>query len=214
VKQIVIGFVVMFGLGQSSIALAQTCAGGPSFAAGPAHVSYGLGLTSNTTGNGGTIAVGNDKVFAGGGISALNIDGVSGTSLGYNGVVGAQVHDARNKVFVCPAVSVGYLNGPQVLGIDTSTTSVEGGASLGIVAAKAASVTVIPNVRASVVREQLNLKGVSGSNVSETFGLATFGMGLVFNERYALTPHVSVPVGLDGAKPTFALALTAAFGRK
>jgi hypothetical protein len=208
VKQIVIGFVVMFGLGQSSIAFAQTCAGGPSFAAGPAHVSYGLGLTSNTTGNGGTIAVGNDKVFAGGGISTLNIDGVSGTSLGYNGVVGAQVHDARNKVFVCPAVSVGYLN------TDISITSVEGGASLGIVAAKAASVTVIPTVRASVVREQLNLKGVTGSNVSETFGLATFGVGLAFNERYALTPHVSVPVGRDGGNTRFGLALTAALGRK
>jgi hypothetical protein len=215
VKRIAIALVVVCGLGYSSPAVAQTCAGGPSFAAGPAHASYGLGLSSNATGNQGTIAGGNDKVFGGGGIGATNmdIDGVTGTGLAFTGGFGVQVHDAREQVFVCPGVSLTYVNGPQVLGFDTATALVEGGVNVGIVAAKTASVTVIPTAGGSVVRQRVSLKDLDGFDVSETYGLATFGIGFVLHERFAFVPAISVPVGLDGGKPSFVLSLTAAFGR-
>jgi hypothetical protein len=48
---------------------------------------------------------------------------------------------------------------------------------------------------------------------SDTHGLATFGVGFVFNRRIGITPGISVPFGiLGGSEVAFALAFAMGFG--
>jgi hypothetical protein len=57
---------------------------------------------------------------------------------------------------------------------------------------------------------------VSGASNSqhETFALVGFGVGVLFNQVFALRPSVAVLIGLDETSTTFGATVSVNFGRK
>jgi hypothetical protein len=50
--------------------------------------------------------------------------------------------------------------------------------------------------------------------ISDTYGVARLGVGLLFNNIIAVRPSVDIPVGLEGSDPTFGLTVAYSFGTK
>jgi hypothetical protein len=196
---------------------AQTCAGAPSFADGRLAV-------------GGSVTSGNDASILGAAfsygrpmgtsfgvaVSHVNYDrtAVNSTSIGAN--IGHELSPpSRPSVSMCPLASLARGFGPDAGLTETNTVTLSGGASVGAAIPIGSNVTGVPFFGASFVhlRTTSETAGVEDSN-TDSFLTFTAGFGLVINRTFGFTPSVRIPAGLEGADPTFTLAVQYNFGRK
>src|SRR5262249_52040954 len=125
---------------------------------------------------------------------------------------------AQKPLSVCPIVSFAKGWGANVFSTSsTSTTLFQAGANVGFVATKSGQATIVPTVGLS-----FNHLGRSTTDTfagrtqtfdsGGSFGTLQFGAGFIFNDRFSLTPAVTVPFHLEGLETSFSIVFGARIG--
>ncbi|HYW33447.1 MAG TPA: outer membrane beta-barrel protein [Gemmatimonas sp.] len=209
----------------SATAAAQTCIGLPDltvtraslgaeaqFNDGATAYTGRLGLNSRTAFGGisvGYASYSDDEIFD---------DDVSATTFG--GDIGLERHIGTTKrMHVCPIFSLLYQSGPNFRfdGDEVKGSGIVGslGVALGASFPLTPTLSMVPFGRAglSSVRSTAESLGVSETE-TETGGLLGLGASFRFNDIFAITPSVAIPVGFDDADATFSLGVTLGFRRR
>jgi hypothetical protein len=164
---------------------------------------------------GGSFAGGNATVFGGGSLGVINFDDLDESATTIDGTLGAGGPvDQRRRVHVCGLGNVQYHLGPDFDSVELNTFAFSAGGQAGIVAAETATVAVVPTFGAAFNYFNVMVDSPDGDDsASETYGSVIFGVGLIFNRRFAITPTIAVPFGLDDNDAVFTLGFTFNFGR-
>ena len=193
---------------------AQTCMGAPSFRAAPYQAGVAASFTEGLRQVEGTFAGGGESVFGGAGVSVLNFTDIDERTAGVSAFAGAEfATDQRNRVLLCPIVRLGFLAGPDFGPVDLSSVALQGGASLGVIAAQDGDLAVVPffGLSAGYTRVTSEVGGVETS-ASDTGGIADLGVGFIFTRTVGITPQVSIPFSSGGSDAVFTIRLTFTFG--
>jgi hypothetical protein len=212
-KRVVIALFLVLVV--SAAAEAQICAGMPSFAEAPYQAGVSAGFREGTQGFGGRFAGGSSSLFAGGAVSILSFSEVESTQTNISAFAGADLGvDQSDRVFVCPIGSVAFGVGPDIGDVDVSTFAVQGGGSVGVVASSTSALMVVPTfgLAAGWQRASLNGAGIDTSG-SDAFGVASLGVGLIFNRRIGIAPGISIPFSVADSEVAFTIDFTFNFGR-
>jgi hypothetical protein len=197
---------------------AQVCAGSPSFASGPIQVGIGSQFTGNAQQFGAQVGFGAAQETGPIGslsVGLTNVSDLDATATSFGGQLGFELAgDEDSRVFLCPSLGVSYLTGPDIGEVNTSAFEWGVGGQVGLLAADAGIIGVVPTVglRIARVRATAEFLGVE-ETMSDTYGAAHVGVGLVFNKSMSLTPAVSIPFGLEGGDAAFMISFAANFGR-
>ncbi len=195
---------------------AQTCLGtAPITSAMPLQVGAALAFSSNTTGIGAAATYGTDNFFGSVGVGRVSFDELDASAPNFGITVGAQVpRDSDRKLIICPAFNFVFVNGPKdILGVDLSTRSFGGGATVGFVVSETDTLSLVPTAGLSINRVKLTgeFLGISDS-VSDTIGQLGLGVGIIWNKVFSIVPAVIVPFGAEGAETAFQITVTYALG--
>ena len=213
-------------VGLSSSAAAQVCNGVASFAQGAVQLFGSVGFSNNAKSFGGGVGFGGSGLFGQATIGRTSYDNIDGSSRLLGFALGYQVPlDRDRSVYVCPGVSIGFASGPNnvdVLGngsvvLDLRETDYSFGLAFGGFASQSPGTRIVPTGSLALVSGTLKTTDdVSGASNSqhETFALVGFGVGLLFNQVFALRPSVAVLIGLDDTSTTFGATVSVNFGRK
>jgi len=220
-KRVSIGFfaAVFSGVIPKTMA-AQSCVGLPSLASHPMNVGAGASFADNATALGGRFGFGSSTAFAGVSASLQDYDEVdeNSASLGVDGGLVFPVGVSRSAS-VCPIASIGYQFGHSIdtgFGkLELGTLSLGAGAAFGGAVYSTEGLQLLPFASAELAyaRMKADYEGETESD-SETFGVLNLGMAFLFNSRFGVRPSVAIPVGLEGADPTFGLSFVVGFGRR
>jgi hypothetical protein len=205
--------LVMFLMAKS--ASAQTCLGAPSFRVAPYQAGVGASFTDGLRQVEGTFAGGGESLFAGAGVSVLNFTDIDVRTAGVSAFAGAELAtDRRNRVLLCPIVRLGFLAGPDIGAVDLSSVSIQGGGSIGVIAAEDGDVMVVPffGLSAGWTRVTTEIGGIEDS-ASDTGGVADLGVGLILTRTVGITPQVSIPFSSGTDDAVFTIRFTFNFGR-
>ena len=200
-------------------AVAQTCLGLASFTSGKMQVSGDGQFTEGANRFGAGFAYGIPAgVFAGAGLSTTSYEAANASSLGIGANVGYQLNLGKSaNVHVCPVASFELGMGPddRATNTDASSQNANLGFSLGTTLRGTPRMQIIPTVGLGLAYSKLKVEdATTSSQLSDTYGRAQLGVGLVFNRSIAVRPSVSIPLGLDGSDPTFGMTVGYSFGSK
>jgi len=200
-------------------AVAQTCLGSASFSNGNMQVSGNGQFTEGVNRFGAGFAYGIPAgVFAGAQLSTTSYDGADASSMGIGANVGYQLNLGKSaNIHVCPVASFELGMGPddEATNTDASSQNATLGFSVGKVMGNTPRMQIIPSVGLGLAYSKLKVEdATTSSELSDTYGQAQLGVGLVFNQSIAVRPSVSIPLGLDGSDPTFGLTVAYSFGSK
>ncbi|MES3033157.1 MAG: hypothetical protein V4813_04080 [Gemmatimonadota bacterium] len=199
----------------------QACLGLASLETRPMNLTVGAEFTDGQNGGDARFGFGTAKAF--GGISAriAKTDGVSGTTKGA-GVDGGLSYrvGATKRVMVCPVASAEYLKSPDIDDGDGGTVEVSGtgataGLAIGGAVSTSSSVSFIPfaALQAAYARVSVSNGGTSFSD-SDTYGLLSGGLGIVLTPTVLVRPFIQIPLGLDGADPSYGVGVSFGFGKR
>jgi len=153
-------------------------------------------------------------------LGTTSYDGLNGSQfdLGIQGGYQLTVGRAA-QAQVCPVASFGIGMGPNDIdagGTDASTRQGTLGVAVGKVMGANPKMKIVPNGSLGLAyRKQKLDDGTTSLEASETYGLASIGVGLIFNSNIAVRPSVSIPLGSDLSNdPTFGLTVAYQFGSK
>lgn len=202
-----------------SPAVAQTCLGLASFSQGHMQVSGNGQFTEGSNRFGAGFNYGLPaNVFGGAQISTTSFDGASSSSLGVGANVGYQLSVGKAaNIHVCPTASLELGNGPDdnTAGINASSRAANVGFSLGTTMGANPRMTIIPTAGLGLAYSKLKLDdGTTTTELSDTYGQARLGIGILFNQQIAVRPSVDIPLGLENSNPTFGLTVAYSFGSK
>ena len=199
----------------ASTADAQTCQGYSSFSAGPLRVGGDLGFGNDVSIYAADLSYSprGNKLFIGGALGAASFDGLDGTALALGGQGGYQIEvkSMSHQVQVCPVASIQYLSGPSDIngsGIDMSTLSFQGGMQVGARFRGSPQLELVPTGGLSIAHTSVELDGSGADALTDTYGILSLGTGFVFNRNLSLVPLLSIPMGLEGADPSFQLSVS------
>ncbi len=206
-----------------SPAVAQTCLGLASYSTGPVQVTGNGQFTQGQNSFGGGIGYGLPSgAFGSANVSTTSFDALNasatgiGARIGYQMKVGGKLAQAQ----LCPTASIGLGMGPKNVGgtgDDMSSRSATVGFALGTSMGATPRMKFLPNAGLALAYGKSKTQNAAGTTTfegSDTYGLATLGMGLVFNQNIAVRPSVDIPLGLTGSDPTFGVTVGFNFGRK
>lgn len=200
-----------------SPAVAQTCMGLASFSNAPVQVAGNGQFTNGINSFGGSIGYGmKSGVWGKAEIGTQSIDGVDSHPMSFGARAGYQMPLARGKAQVCPTASFTVANGPDFDDLNQSVQDATLGLSVGTVMGSNPKMKIVPTAGLSYAHDKLSAKdstGTSLGSVSQSYGLATLGLGLVLNDNISVRPSVDIPLGLDGSNDArFGLTLGYNFG--
>jgi hypothetical protein len=221
----VLALTILLGFG--SPALAQMCSGGaPISDRNPFQVGGSVLLAENATGFSGIAQGGNSLLFGGFQFGRISIDGderegvedIWSTVIG--GRAGAQfTYDMNLPLYLCPVFSFSHQWASDIGDIDdldASTTTFAFGGDVGLLAGQSGSLKFVPTAGLYFGRVSLRteFEGVELVDEAETGGLFNAGFGLVFQDRFSVTPLISFPFGFGSdSDPTFSITALFSFGR-
>ena len=204
-----------------SPAVAQTCMGLASFGNAPMQVTANGSFSDLSNTFGATVGYGiPSNVYGTVGVSTTSFDGVDGSSVGLAARAGYQMALGKSgQVQVCPNASIGVGMGPDdaTAGIDNSSRSATVGLNVGTVLGANPRMKVIPSAGLSYAYGRQKAQDDAGATlfeISDNYGLAQLGVGVVLNQNISVRPSVDIPLGLEGSNPTFGLTLGYNFGSK
>ena len=209
------GVLLLTILAAAETASAQTCLGAPSFRAAPYQAGVAASFTEGLRQVEGTFAGGGESLFAGAGVSVLNFTDIDERTAGVSAFAGAEfATDQRNRVLLCPIVRLGFLAGPDFGPVDLSSVTLQGGGSIGVIAAEDGDLMVVPffGLSAGYTRVTSEFGGVEESE-SDTGGVADLGVGLILTRTVGITPQVSIPFSTGSSDAIFTIRFTFNFGR-
>jgi hypothetical protein len=201
-----------------SPAVAQTCMGLASFKNAPMQVAGTGSFTDGVNSFGGTVGYGMPVgVWGKAAIATTSIDGAPSSSLGFGAQAGYQKALNSGKVELCPNASFTIGNGPDddAAGINGSSRHATVGLNVGTVMGTSPRMKFVPTLGLSYASAKNQAKDDTGTTlfeISDSYGLAQVGVGLVLNSNISVRPSVDIPLGLDGADPTFGITLGYNFG--
>ncbi len=205
--------------GIANTAAAQVCQGTAPFSAGSARVGAGMQFTDGAKAYGGELAFGSsNSLFASADISTTRFDDVDASATGFSVEGGYSIAmNTQRTVQLCPIVGFAYQSGPNFdTGFGTVNTSVQSfafGGLIGTTVPLSPTFDFIPFGGALYELDRVSgsLSGISSSS-NQNYTNIQLGAGLVFNKVLTIQPSVSIPAGLSGAKPTYAIAFAFNFG--
>ncbi len=212
--RIAVAWAFLLILGTANDAEAQLCIGAPSFQEHKYQLGAGATFTEGAGGVGGTFAAGGESLFGGGGLALFHFTDVATNSVNLSAFIGADLATSTaRRVFVCPLVQFALGSGPDVDPLDVSTIAVRGGANVGLVVSDNDAMMVVPTLGVGATYQRLTAKfgGVDQSE-SNTSGVASVGVGFIFNRRVGITPELSIPFAARGSNVIFSVTLTFNFG--
>jgi hypothetical protein len=200
-------------------AVAQTCLGLASFTSGNMQVSGNGQFTEGANRFGAGFAYGIPAgVFAGAQLSTTSYEAADASSLGIGANVGYQLNLGKSaNIHVCPVAGFELGMGPDddATNTDASSQNANLGFSLGTTLRGSPRMQIIPTVGLGLAYSKLKVEdATTSSELSDTYGQAQLGVGLVFNQSIAVRPSVSIPLGLEGSDPTFGVTVAYSFGSK
>jgi hypothetical protein len=205
--------LALFAIVQSR-AGAQTCMGLASFGGAPMQLTASGSLTQLSNSFGGTLGYGlPSSVYGNIAVATTSYDVEDGSTLGLAARVGYQLNVGRARpVQVCPNVSFGIGKGPNndAAGIDQSSRSATIGLHLGTELGAGPRMKVIPSIGFSYAHGTVKAEDSSGTElfeISDRYGLAQIGVGIILNQRISIRPSIEIPVRVDGSDPTVGLTL-------
>ncbi len=196
-------------------AFAQACLGNGSFAGHHMQMNAAYTTVDDVDEVGAALVSGSNSVFAGLGVSSYSIgDGSSSVRIG--GSLGYQVPvSASGRVQICPVLSA-TIGLPSDdfggTGNEYRTQSFGFGVALGGPVFRAERFALIPSLQAGVQRDVLNVGGLAGADISDTYGSFGLALGLVFNEALSLRPSVRVPTGASFDDPIYGIGVALNYG--
>ena len=206
----------------NSPAAAQACLGLPSHSSGQMQVAGNAAFTSLYNSFGASFGYGQPGgVFGKASLGRTSYDGFNGSATDVGAQVGYQLTVGRAaQAQVCPTASLSLGMGPK--NIDAGGTDVSGrqgtlGFAIGKVMSSNPRMQIVPNAGLGLAYRKDKLdNGVNPAlETSETYGLASVGVGLIFNSSIAVRPSVSIPLGANFSNdPTFGVAVAYNFGTK
>ncbi len=205
----------------TTMAQGQACLGLASLDSRPMNVSVGAVFTSGAKGGNARFGVGTPKAFGGVSARIAKSDGISGTTKGA-GVDGGLsfLIGAKKGAMICPVASAEYLKAPGFDDgegdlYDVSGTGADAGLAIGGLIKSSSSIGFIPfaAARAAYVRVSVSGNGSSAAS-SDTYGILSGGLSVLFNPSLLVRPFVQIPVGLEGADPSYGVGVSFAFGKR
>jgi hypothetical protein len=201
-------------------AVAQTCLGLPSYSTGQMQVSGYSSFSDVSNSFGAGIGYGQrGGVFGNAQLGTTSLDGIDGSAIDLGLQGGYQMTVGKAGMQVCPVASFGVGMGPKDIagsGVDLATKRGSLGMSVGKVMGANPQMKFVPNAGFGLAYEKRSLdNGTTTDSFSETYGLASIGLGLIFNSNIAVRPSISLPIGSDlNNDPTFGLSAAYSFGSK
>jgi hypothetical protein len=192
---------------------AQTCMGAPSFREKPMQG----GLTASFVGErheiGGTFAAGKPSLFGNVSVLATHISFL-GTAPTLTLGVGTEVPSSDHPVFTCPLLQFSVSSGPDLEPFDTSLMGVRGGISVGAIVVERRGMQVIPTFALAVLYDRAKVSFADVENTNSVWsGVATFGIGFLFNKNLSVIPALEVPFSAGDAATGFSFRWIYGFGR-
>lgn len=191
---------------------AQICAGAPSLQQSrSANLDAGASFYDGGTTYAGGVTFGSSWI----GSVAFAYADIDGTGISPKELAGSVAYEltTENGVAICPGVGVGY-TWFEVQAVDFTVWTVGPSVSVGYEAPVSETVSVIPTGSARFVYADGEADaGVGGEfGASDSYGIVSGGLGLLFNGVFAITPRVGVPVGLDDGDTTFGVTASVGLG--
>lgn len=201
-------------------AQAQVCTGSASFSAGSLRIGGNAEWGNDTRMIGGGLAFGSREWFGGVGVGGMTYDDFDGTTLVINGSGGYQMMLGKTSaVGLCPVASFALGIGPDDIegsGTDLSARAATAGLQIGTAVQGAEGFQVVPSAGLAFAWAEVELEGgfFGDFEESETFGIASLALGLVFNEIFTVQPRVGFPFAIEDADPSYGVAIGVQFGRR
>ena len=204
------GLLMVLAVSQAE---AQTCVGAPSFATQPMQAGLAASFVGDRRDVGGTFAVGRQSLFGGIGVSATHIRFI-GTAPSISGSVGAEFTSSDRPVFTCPLFQAGYASGPELEPFDVSSVALRGGISVGaIVAETHRGVKFVPTFGLAVLYDRATVRLSTFENTNSVWsGVATLGIGFLFNDNLSVIPALEVPFSAGTTDAGFTIRCVYGFG--
>lgn len=211
-----VGSVLVLTFLAARPAAAQLCIGNPSFGYAPYQASIGANFSDNVRGIEAAFAGGGQTFFGGAGLTVLNFTDVDIRTAGVFGFAGGEfAADRENRVLLCPIARLDVIAGPDIGPVDNTTTSLQGGGSIGLIISDTGEMLVVPFFGLAAVYSHFKSQFANNETTfNDTGGRADLGVGLIFNRTAGITPSVSIPFGTGGSDVTFSIKFSFNFGRR
>jgi outer membrane autotransporter protein len=199
-------------------AVAQTCMGMASFSKAPVQVAGNSQFVTGLKTFGGSLGYGmKSGLWGKAEVGTQSYDQVDSHPMSFGARAGYQIPVARGKAQVCPTASFTVANGPDFTNQNNSLQDGTLGLSVGTVMGSNPKMKIVPTAGLSYAHDRLSAKDSSGTSLgdaaTQSYGLASLGLGLVLNDNVSVRPSVEIPLGLDGGNDArFGLTLGYNFG--
>jgi hypothetical protein len=214
----IVAAAASFLLVSSPDAAAQTCRGtAPVGTTAPIYVGGGFGVNRGATLVVGTVAGGSNRAFIAADVGGVSYD-YGPDEIAYflaRISAGGQIAAvADRRVMVCPTVSVTNEFANDSFGADAENwgLNIAAGATVGASLGEG-RVQIVPTVGLFGARSRLRLKSryYDTAILTETYGYAVVGVGIVLHGRFSLTPQVFLPFAIEGGTNGFSLMFALSF---
>ena len=201
-----------------SPAVAQTCMGMASFSNAPVQVAGNGQFTTGVNSFGGSVGYGmKSGLWGKAEVGTQSYDAVDTHPMTFGARAGYQIPVARGKAQVCPTASFTMANGPDFTNENNSIQDATLGLSVGTVLGANPKMKIVPTAGLSYAHDRLSSKDSTGTSLgdaaTQSYGLASLGLGLVLNDNISVRPSVEIPLGLEGSNDArFGLTLGYNFG--
>ena len=197
---------------------AQTCTGGVPFGTARFQVGGDGAFSSNSHSFFAGAGAGNATYWGRAGVQFTGFSQSDSSAKGVIGSAGAEYPvDSQKRVYVCPMVTVFHLWGPNYDISTSSSTVFSLGGGVGFVAANTGQATIVPTFG-------LRFDHISSSSdftepfaitysASTSYGDATFGAGIILNDRMAIIPLILVPFHYAQGETVFSVLFAAKIGQ-
>jgi hypothetical protein len=203
-----------------SPAVAQTCMGLASFSNAPMQLTGNGQFSSGVNSFGATVGYGMSSGLWGNlGIQTLSIDGAPSHPMNFGARAGyeASLGKSRNPFHVCPNASFAIGNGIDSPNVNESTQDYTLGVNVGtMLPGSNPRMRIVPTAGLTYAHNKVSAKndaGTSLGSLSDSYGLAQLGVGLVMNQNISIRPSIDIPLK-SGYDTRFGVTLGYNFGSK
>jgi hypothetical protein len=201
---------------------AQTCRGLAPFSTGPVQVSAEGATTRGSNGLSAGLGYGFPTgAFGTAVIGTRSIEAFEGSALDLGASVGYRLPLGTTAGFeLCPVAGFNLVIGPNKTfssDVDRSTRTVSVGLALGTSLPAGPRLQLVPNAGIHLSLDDskaVNGAGTTLFEISDSYGLAQLGLGMIMSSNLSIRPGVDIPIGLEGSEPTISLTVGYNFGRR
>jgi hypothetical protein len=202
--------------GVAATADAQICNGTAPFSAGKLRAGVGAEFPDGYKTYSGEVAWGLDNgTYLGGTVGRMTVNDTDLNAMDFGAKGGYEMRfESLPKFRVCPTASLGFMSGPDIGSIETTTIHYSLGGSVGSVLSASDNLAIIPSANLSWVGARAKTEqGGTSATESDSWLEARLGAGFVVSRAFTVAPIVTIPISHDGDETRFGFAASYNFGR-